>query len=103
MTAPKAPMYEEISGDTAPERLREAQESGHHLLHKPVPPMKLRNMLSQLLTSRNVAGAAWRSKIAPSTSAACGVGTDHAARGCTSRSIARPLSSRALVRSCIAC
>jgi hypothetical protein len=47
-----------ISGDTAPERLREAQESGHHLLHKPVRPMKLRNMLSQLLKSDNVAGAA---------------------------------------------
>jgi hypothetical protein len=42
-----------ISGDTAPERLR-----GHHLLRKPVRPMKLRNMLSQLLKSDNVAGAA---------------------------------------------
>jgi len=47
-----------ISGDTAPERLREAQESGHHLLHKPVRPMKLRAMLSQLLRSHSVAGAA---------------------------------------------
>jgi CheY-like chemotaxis protein len=41
-----------ISGDTAPERLREAQESGHRLLHKPVSPMKLRAMLSELLRSR---------------------------------------------------
>ncbi len=40
-----------ISGDTAPERLREAQESGHHLLHKPVRPMKLRILLSHLLKS----------------------------------------------------
>jgi two-component system, sensor histidine kinase len=28
-----------MSGDTAPERLREVQESGHHLLHKPVQPI----------------------------------------------------------------
>ena len=41
-----------ISGDTAPERLREAQESGHYLLHKPVRPMKLRAMLHELLKSR---------------------------------------------------
>jgi CheY-like chemotaxis protein len=47
-----------ISGDTAPERLREAQESGHHLLHKPVGPMKLRAMVSQLLKTLPVAGAA---------------------------------------------
>jgi CheY-like chemotaxis protein len=47
-----------ISGDTAPERLREAQESGHHLLHKPVGPMKLRAMVSQLLKTHPVAGAA---------------------------------------------
>jgi signal transduction histidine kinase len=39
-----------MSGDTAPERLREARESGHHLLHKPVQPMKLRAMVSQFLT-----------------------------------------------------
>jgi len=47
-----------ISGDTAPERLREAQESGHHMLHKPVRPMKLRAMVSQLLRSDSIAGAA---------------------------------------------
>jgi signal transduction histidine kinase/CheY-like chemotaxis protein len=40
-----------ISGDTAPERLREAQESGHYLLHKPIRPMKLRAMLHELLKS----------------------------------------------------
>jgi signal transduction histidine kinase len=47
-----------ISGDTAPERLREARESGHHLLHKPVSPMRLRAMVSQLLQNAEVAGAA---------------------------------------------
>lgn len=38
-----------ISGDTAPERLRDARAHGIHLLHKPVPPMRLRSMLNQLL------------------------------------------------------
>ncbi|HEY7300180.1 MAG TPA: ATP-binding protein [Xanthobacteraceae bacterium] len=46
-----------MSGDTAPERLREAQESGHHLLHKPVRPMRLRAMVNQLLKGPQVAGA----------------------------------------------
>lgn len=39
-----------ITGDTAPERLTEATNSGLHLLHKPVPPSKLRALLSYLLT-----------------------------------------------------
>jgi DNA-binding response OmpR family regulator len=39
-----------MSSDTAPERLREARESGHHLLHKPVQLMKLRAMVSQFVT-----------------------------------------------------
>jgi two-component system, sensor histidine kinase len=43
-----------ISGDTAPERLRDASENGLHLLHKPVPPMRLRAMLNQLLRARPV-------------------------------------------------
>jgi len=38
-----------ISGDILPERLREAQASGHHLLHKPVGPMTLRTMMSRFL------------------------------------------------------
>jgi two-component system, sensor histidine kinase len=38
-----------ISGDTAPERLREARASGYYLLHKPVLPMTLRSVVSQLL------------------------------------------------------
>jgi len=39
-----------ISGDTAPERLREAKESGYPLLHKPVSPAKLRAMMIHLTT-----------------------------------------------------
>jgi CheY-like chemotaxis protein len=46
-----------ISGDTALERLREARESGHHLLYKPVRPMKLRATLNQLLKSHMMADA----------------------------------------------
>ena len=38
-----------ISGDTAPERLREAGASGYYLLHKPVLPITLRATISQLL------------------------------------------------------
>jgi signal transduction histidine kinase len=47
-----------ISGDTAPERLREARESGHHLLHKPLHAIALRAMINRLLRSSGVAGAA---------------------------------------------
>jgi signal transduction histidine kinase len=38
-----------ISGDTAPERLREASAGGYHLLQKPVSPMTLRTTLNRLL------------------------------------------------------
>ncbi len=38
-----------ISGDTDPERLQEATARGYHLLHKPVLPMNLRAVVSQLL------------------------------------------------------
>jgi signal transduction histidine kinase len=38
-----------ISGDTAPERLRDAKEKGYILLHKPVDPMQLRAVMHQLL------------------------------------------------------
>lgn len=41
-----------ISGDTAPERLRDASEQGFQLLHKPVAPMRLRAMLNRLLKAR---------------------------------------------------
>lgn len=38
-----------ITGDTAPDRLREARDSGYMLLHKPVAPAKLRAALQSLL------------------------------------------------------
>ena len=37
-----------ISGDTAPERLRDAKDKGYILLHKPVDPMRLRAAMHQL-------------------------------------------------------
>jgi signal transduction histidine kinase len=39
-----------VTGDTAVDVLREARERGHVLLHKPVPPARLRAALSQFLT-----------------------------------------------------
>lgn len=41
-----------VTGDTAPERLREAREAGYPLLHKPLQPAKLRALLEQLLATR---------------------------------------------------
>ncbi len=38
-----------VTGDTAPERLREAADSGHAVLHKPVRPGKLRALMLHLL------------------------------------------------------
>jgi PAS domain S-box-containing protein len=46
-----------VTGDTAPERLRQAQASGHGLLHKPVHPVALRQLIDELL-SRPVQTAA---------------------------------------------
>jgi signal transduction histidine kinase/integral membrane sensor domain MASE1 len=46
-----------ISGDTAPELLREARESGYHLLHKPVRPRALRAMLGPFLNKHDLAAA----------------------------------------------
>lgn len=40
-----------ITGDTAPERLREARDSGHLLLHKPVAPQLLRQQMATLLAA----------------------------------------------------
>jgi signal transduction histidine kinase len=37
-----------ISGDTAPERLRDAKDRGYILLHKPLDPMRLRAVMHQL-------------------------------------------------------
>jgi two-component system, sensor histidine kinase len=44
-----------ITGDTAPERLREAAAAGFHLLHKPVSPMALRTTLNHLLRTLGAA------------------------------------------------
>ena len=41
-----------ISGDTSPERLRDAQDRGYILLHKPVEPMRLRAVMHQLFRDR---------------------------------------------------
>jgi CheY-like chemotaxis protein len=41
-----------ISGDTAPERLRDARVSGYYLLQKPVLPITLRSVVSQLLKNQ---------------------------------------------------
>ena len=38
-----------VTGDTAPERLREARQAGYPLLHKPVDPRQLMTMLGDLL------------------------------------------------------
>ena len=46
--APVQAMF--ITGDTAPDRLRQAQASGYPLMHKPVPPAKLRAVLRVLLS-----------------------------------------------------
>ncbi len=45
MCAPVAALI--ITGDTAPQRLREALDSGVSLLHKPVPPWALRRTLAR--------------------------------------------------------
>jgi two-component system, sensor histidine kinase len=44
-----------ISGETAPERLREINACGYELLHKPVQPAVLRLLVNRLLESGGVA------------------------------------------------
>ena len=41
-----------ITGDTAPERLKDAQASGYHILYKPVPPARLRALLEHVVRTR---------------------------------------------------
>lgn len=43
-----------LTGDTAPERLRQAKASGHGLLHKPVTPDTLRAAIDEILTRPSV-------------------------------------------------
>jgi signal transduction histidine kinase/CheY-like chemotaxis protein len=62
-----------ISGDTAPERLREASASGYYLLHKPVLPMTLRSVVTQVLkdhAERRAETTALRNRSSDRTSAA---------------------------------
>jgi signal transduction histidine kinase/ActR/RegA family two-component response regulator len=40
-----------ITGDTAPDRLREAQSSGFRFLHKPVPPAKLHRAMAEAMAA----------------------------------------------------
>jgi signal transduction histidine kinase/CheY-like chemotaxis protein len=47
-----------VSGDTTPERLREAHDSGYYLLHKPVMPITLRSVVTQLLRGQESAPTA---------------------------------------------
>lgn len=42
-----------VSGDTSPAVLKLASVGGHHLLHKPVKPAKLRSLLAHLLEMQN--------------------------------------------------
>jgi len=46
-----------ITGDTGPDRLREADASGYPLLHKPVQPAKLRSTLQYLMSKLNAGNA----------------------------------------------
>jgi signal transduction histidine kinase/ActR/RegA family two-component response regulator len=46
-----------ITGDTAPDRLREAEESGYPLLHKPVKPAQLRTVMRQLVVHAHAQSA----------------------------------------------
>jgi len=46
-----------ITGDTAPDRIREAKASGYHLLHKPVPPNRLKVLMAYLIGVREKAAS----------------------------------------------
>jgi signal transduction histidine kinase/DNA-binding NarL/FixJ family response regulator len=56
-----------ISGDTAPERLREARASGYHLLHKPIGPAALRATLNHLMRDRRKTGEQLQEMTSPGT------------------------------------
>ncbi|HWM71460.1 MAG TPA: hybrid sensor histidine kinase/response regulator [Steroidobacteraceae bacterium] len=42
-----------VTGDTGPERLREAQASGLHILHKPLNPARLRALIASLRLAKS--------------------------------------------------
>jgi hypothetical protein len=41
-----------ITGETAPDSLREVSGSGYQQIHKPLAPARLYQLLSELITSR---------------------------------------------------
>lgn len=43
-----------VTGDTAPDRLREVSASGYQLLHKPIPPARLRTFLNNVKAGRPI-------------------------------------------------
>lgn len=43
-----------ITGDTAPDRLQEAHASGYQILYKPLPPARLRALLSYIVQSQKI-------------------------------------------------
>jgi CheY-like chemotaxis protein len=45
-----------VTGDTAPERLAEATRGGFHLLHKPVGPSELRQVVAGMVRESRAAG-----------------------------------------------
>jgi CheY-like chemotaxis protein len=45
-----------ITGDTGPERLREAEASGLPILHKPLKPARLRTLMANVLGTTESAG-----------------------------------------------
>lgn len=53
-----------ITGDTAPERLQEAYASGYRILHKPVPPARLRALLGYIIRTHSPATATLEANIA---------------------------------------
>jgi two-component system, sensor histidine kinase len=54
-----------ITGDTAPDRIREAQASGYLLLHKPVPNTALRAAMVRLIRHLGAAQTALTAKAEP--------------------------------------
>jgi signal transduction histidine kinase len=50
------PAFILVSGDTSPDILQAVNERGHHLLHKPVRPAKLRSLILFLLKKREGGG-----------------------------------------------
>jgi signal transduction histidine kinase/FixJ family two-component response regulator len=62
-----------MTGDMAPERLRDAAASGYHLLHKPIAPMALRSMLHRMLSGQGREREPGRLAAAPASRRAAGL------------------------------